>query len=390
MLSLATTVTGLLCLGTLIAAQSPTGNQTNTNTNTNTITGLPASLYVDNAPDHLRPYVIRQYATAQSTVLRGEVFRFYITGPSSNNAFTLVTVNAPQNAVLNVLPHIHERHFENFYNYKGRFQLWAQGEDNTTQETRVLTQGDFGAVVRNSTHTFQMMDPDSQMGGAIVPGGFEAVFFAIGKNRSSTTHTPYDPHFASETYPLGSSNSTMSGEQSFDVYNQPQFTPRRDALNGTAPANTTWHDGPNALAPFGQPYFIANGFGPKFINNETGYQIIQPLVTAEQSGDLNFTTSTISLSTTPENVTIPTWQIRETVALQVLEGMLWVQIAEYDVAVMTVGDVALVPGGVQFRYWTETWFAKMMVLCQGSNGVDSQLIARGGSYDAVVFPNEWV
>ncbi|PYH90903.1 quercetin 2,3-dioxygenase anaerobically complexed with the substrate kaempferol [Aspergillus ellipticus CBS 707.79] len=379
LLSLATALGGAL---TIRAPQNVTDTPSKS-------TLLPDSLYVDNAPNYLRPYVIRQYATAQATILRGEVFRFYITGPSSGNAFTLVVVNAPQNAVLNVLPHIHERHFECFYNYKGRFQLWAQGRDNITQETRVLTQGDFGAVVRNSTHTFQMMDPDSQMGGAIVPGGFEETFFAIGHNASFGTHTPYNPAFSNTTYDLTFSNGTMANEAPFDVYNQPRFQPRRDAINGTAPANRTWHTGPNSPAPFGIPYFIANGFGPKYLNNETGYQIIQPVVTLNQSGDLNFTSSTITISATPQNATVAHWLIQETVAIQVLEGHLWVHIAGFDAALLTCGDVALIPGGVGFRYWTDTYFTKFFSLNQGGNGVDTQLIRRGAEYHAVVFPDEF-
>ncbi|GKZ36487.1 hypothetical protein AbraIFM66950_007603 [Aspergillus brasiliensis] len=379
----------LTTLGALLSLGSLTSSQNTSVPSNNTSGVLPASLYVDNAPNYLRPYVIRQYATAQSTILRGEIFRFHITGASSGGAFTLSIVSAPQNTILNVLPHIHERHFENFYNYKGRFQLWAQGHDNMTQQTRVLTQGDFGAVVRNSTHTFQMMDPDTQMGGLIVPGGFERIFFAIGRNTSTSTHTPYDPSFAGETFSLASSNSSMNTEQTYDVYNQPSFNPRRDAINGTAPANTTWHDGPNQLGQFGQPYFVANGFGPKYINNETGYQIIQPLVGPTQSGDLNFTTSTITLSSVPPNITIPTWNIPDVVAFQVLEGNLWVQIANYDTAILSTGDVALIPGGIDFKYWTETYYTKIVSMNKGSNGVDQQLIARGGNYSSVMFPNTW-
>ncbi|PYI05096.1 quercetin 2,3-dioxygenase anaerobically complexed with the substrate kaempferol [Aspergillus sclerotiicarbonarius CBS 121057] len=340
------------------------------------IGGLLNLLYVDNAPDHLRPYVIRQYATAQSTMLPREIFRFYITGASSNNAFTLLTANAPGNPSWNVLPHIHERHFENFYCFKGRYQLWAQAQDNTTQQTRVLTQGDFGAVVRNSTHTFQTIDPDTQLGGMLVPGGFEELFLTIGNASHPSTHSPYDPAFVNQTYSLTATESDIGQQQAFDVYSQLRFQPRRDAINGTAPAGTTWHTGPNQLAEFGRPYFIANGFGPKFLNNESSYQVIQPLVSPTQAGDLNFTMSTITVSTTPPNVTVPTWNLNNIQAFQVLEGMLSIQIASYDVANLTTGD-------------SDPYFTKAMLMSQGYDGVDQQLISRGFPWDSAMFPNRW-
>jgi quercetin dioxygenase-like cupin family protein len=83
-----------------------------------------------------------------------------------------MSTNAPSSSALGVLPHIHQKHYENFFNFKGRFQLWAQ-KDSNEQQARLLTQGDYGSVPRNTTHTFQLLDPDSEMVGVIVPGGFE-------------------------------------------------------------------------------------------------------------------------------------------------------------------------------------------------------------------------
>lgn len=133
---------------------------------------LPASLFVDTPPSYLRPYVIPHYASAHAVTVGSQTYRFYVTGPSSNYAFTLMGTNAPYTTALGVLPHIHYHHYENFFTYKGRVQLWAQ-KDNATQQSRVLYPGDYGSVVRNTTHTFQILDPDTELVGAIVPGGFE-------------------------------------------------------------------------------------------------------------------------------------------------------------------------------------------------------------------------
>jgi quercetin dioxygenase-like cupin family protein len=126
------------------------------------------SLEVDDAPSYVRPYIMH----AQALTIGAQTYRFYVTGPSSGNAFTLLGTNAPTSASLGVLPHIHQRHYENFFNLKGRYQLWAQ-KGNATQQSRIIGPGDYGSVARNTTHTFRILEPDTEMIGAIAPGGFE-------------------------------------------------------------------------------------------------------------------------------------------------------------------------------------------------------------------------
>lgn len=129
-------------------------------------------LYLENAPSLPRPYVIPHYANSHAVTIGDQLYRFTVTGPSSDNAFTLMSTNSPSSSSLGVLPHVHQKHYENFFNFKGRFQLWAQ-KGAAEQQARLLTQGDYGSVVRNTTHTFQILDPDTEMVGVIVPGCFE-------------------------------------------------------------------------------------------------------------------------------------------------------------------------------------------------------------------------
>lgn len=133
---------------------------------------LNSSIWVDEVPTYVRPYAIQHYS-AGGCVVGQQIYRFPVTGPSSDNAFTLISTNAPGSDSLGVLPHIHEVHYENFFNFRGRFQLWTDKYGD--QETRVLTAGDYGAVPHNTTHTFQILDPDTEMVGVIQPGGFEYV-----------------------------------------------------------------------------------------------------------------------------------------------------------------------------------------------------------------------
>ncbi|KAL4863203.1 hypothetical protein BDV12DRAFT_177769 [Aspergillus spectabilis] len=352
-------------------------------------TSKPNSLFVDNAPDHLRPYIIRSYANAQAVNVGAQTYRFLVTGPSSNYAFTLMDTNAPNSNALGVLPHHHERHYENFYNSKGRFQLWAQ-KDNDTQQTRVLYPGDYGSVVPNTTHSFKILDPDTQMTGTIFPGGFEDLFFFLGTNYTGSTHTPYIPQVDNSTDAAGPPAELIATLESFDVFAELDFETRGDIeTNGAAPSGSVWHDGSNPLGEPEKPYFIANGWGPKSLNSQVGYHIVAPLVTPVQSGALNFTLSTITISQTPANVTVPTWRFEGASAFKVLEGQLSIKIADYPVAQLIGGDVAFVPAGVPVKYWSDAYFTKFLFPSAGVNGLDQQLIRRGKKYEFVTFPNTW-
>ncbi|PWY85507.1 quercetin 2,3-dioxygenase [Aspergillus eucalypticola CBS 122712] len=344
-------------------------------------------LYVSEAPSSPRPYILPHYENSHAVTIDSQLYRFTVTGPSSDYAFTLMSTNAPSSGSLGVLPHIHHTHYENFFNFKGRFQLWAQKGDGE-QEARLLTQGDYGSVPRNTTHTFQILDPDTEMVGVIVPGGFEDLFYALGTNYTSGTETPYVPGSgnSSSSSATGPDSSTISSLQQYDVYAQLDFTPRRDFVNGTAPSDSGWHAESDTLGAAGKPYFIANNYGPKYLNSQYGaYQIVQPLVTATQAQDTNYTLSTIIMSRQPSNATAPTWTAGPA-ALEVLEGSVQVQIGEYETARVEMGDVVFVPKGVTYKYWNEGAQAKVLYVSSGADGVDSQLIKGGRTWEDPVWP----
>lgn len=129
-----------------------------------------SSIWVTQVPTYVRPYAIPHYL-AQGCVVGQQIYRFPVTGPSSGYVFSLIQTNSPGSTALGVLPHLHEAHYENFFNFRGRFQLWTDKHDE--DNTRILLPGDLGAVPHNNTHTFQILDPDTEMAGVIQPGGFE-------------------------------------------------------------------------------------------------------------------------------------------------------------------------------------------------------------------------
>ncbi|KAJ5537747.1 hypothetical protein N7494_007226 [Penicillium frequentans] len=353
-------------------------------------TGLAQSLtlddlYLENAPTSPRPYVIPHYANSHAVTIGSQLYRFTVTGPSSDYAFTLMSTNSPSSSALGVLPHIHEKHYENFFSFKGRFQLWAQKDDDE-QQARLLTQGDYGSVSRNTTHTFQILDPDTEMVGVIVPGGFEDLFYYLGTNYTSGTDTPYVPQDSNSSSSSSTpSASVMATLETFDVYAQTDFEPRYDVVNGTAPTDSTWHTGSNELGSPGDPYFVANGYGPKYLSSKYGYQVIQPLVTSKQAQDTNYTLSTISLSRQTKN-SPPSYTLSGAAAFEVLEGVLSITIGDYPLATLNMGDVAFIPAGTEFTYYSTVAFTKVLYVSSGSDGVDARLIKGGKSWDFVTFP----
>lgn len=118
-----------------------------------------SSLWVSEVPTSPQPYAVRHYGIP-ATAVYGQIYRFPVTGPSSDYAFTLISTASPGSGALGVLPHTHLTHYENFFCLKGRLQLWtADAATFENEEARLLTPGDYGAVPHNTTHTFQVLDP---------------------------------------------------------------------------------------------------------------------------------------------------------------------------------------------------------------------------------------
>ncbi|KAG9565541.1 RmlC-like cupin, partial [Aureobasidium melanogenum] len=346
-----------------------------------------SSLYVENAPDHVRPYVIERYANAQAVAVGQQIYRFPVTGASSGGAFSILMTNSPASDALGVLPHIHRTHYENFFCSKGSFQLWTDKFGD--EEARVMLPGDYGAVPRNTTHTFQVLDPDTEMLGVIQPGGFEALFFAIADgNYTSSTSSPYVPSSSSGSTDAGagSSASMISALESFDVYAQLEFNPRRDLINGSAPANATWHTGKNTVPSNSvTPFYVAKNQGPMYLNSQHGYQIIAPFISSSAQGAGKFSEGTVTMSRKLSNTTIPSRYFVDHMAFEVLEGALKVQMQGEEVQLLQ-GDVVFVPGNTTFSYWSEVAFTKFLYVCAGSEGLDVELRKKAVEWEYPTWP----
>ncbi|KAH7193968.1 RmlC-like cupin domain-containing protein [Fusarium flagelliforme] len=341
-------------------------------------------LVVDRAPDTPRPYMLPK-GFGRAVSVGSQVYRLSVTGNASDGAFTLLQTNAPSSSELGVLPHIHKAHYENFYCTKGQFRLWAES-NSSAQQGRQLTPGDYGAVPHNTKHTFQVLDPDTQMTGVIHPGGFEELFIALGEDFSSKTGTPFVPAALNDSS-SGTDPNVITALESFDVFAQLDFEPRQDFLNGQAGGSSQWHNDSNTLAvDSNTPNFIAKNRGPKYLNNIGGtYQLIAPLATKDQTGS-NFTMGTVTLSHRLEGTRAINTKLRESVAFQLEEGKLSISIDGYEAMELIQGDVVFVPGNTSFTYYAMVPFTKFLYVSGGKDGFDQTLMEGAKTWDYATYP----
>ncbi|KAF2690820.1 RmlC-like cupin [Lentithecium fluviatile CBS 122367] len=352
-----------------------------------------SSLIVTTVPDYIRPYVVHAY-TLDGVRLGAQVYRFPVTGPSSGNAFTLISTASPSSTDLGVLPHAHLLHYENFYCLRGRYALWTS-KDNLTNG-RILTPGDYGAVPHNTTHTFQLLDPFTEMVGVIQPGGFEDLFYFLASaNYSSTTYAPFPQgNFTSP----GGDAETIAKLEAFDVHARLTFSPPFDfgtnaaVVEGNSENETTiWHDGENELAADSEtPFYIAKGYGPKYLatlgSSNTSYAIVEPFITATQSSG-NFTEGTITLSQIPAGAEPESYVFSGHTALEVVDGLVGVSVGGFEeMTVLAVGDVVFVPSGRKWSFWGEAAYSKVLYVGQGEEGLASRLVGGATRWESVVWP----
>lgn len=211
------------------------------------------------------------------------------------------------------------------------------------------------------------------------------LFYALAStNYSSSTLSPYDPTSNATSSPSVAVLETLT---SYDVYAELTYSPRRDAVNGMAPANTTWHTGTNDLATDAYtPYFVAKDYGPQYLNSNSsyGYQVIQPLVTPTQSAG-NFTLSTITIDRVSANSTVKTLSYPGHAAFEILEGQLTVQMEGETLNLLT-GDVVFIPGNTAYKYYSTVAYTKFLHVGAGANTLDTALIASGESWVSPVWP----
>ncbi|KAK0748996.1 RmlC-like cupin domain-containing protein [Schizothecium vesticola] len=318
-----------------------------------TYTTNAATLWVPATPQAPQPYALKK---GLGIPLPGGN-TFPVTGNSSGGAFCILNTHAAGSGSGGIFPHVHKNTYETFYTVKGRVQLWGQNLDHflantSVQQTRILHAGDIGAIPRSTIHTFRLLEPDTQLTGVLVPGGFEEFFFHMDHLAPAPGTLP------------GAGGFDVTGLAAWDVYPQLDFVPRRDIVNGKAgPGN--WYDGPNPL-PRGVegPVWVAKDYGSKFLVEGDGrYQI-----------------------SVPGGRKAPRLISAVATAFMVEEGQLEVVVEGYDAASLIDGDVVFVPGNVSFSYAATAEFTKLMYVTGGGQGMDQVLMEKGRAWDSAFYP----
>ena len=336
------------------------------------------SLWVATTPQSPIPYALKK----GNGVQLGDN-TFPVTGNSSGGEFCIMNTNdagIPLGSVLGLLfPYVHKKTYENFYASKGRVQLWGQNlasylGNTSTQQTRTLSQGDFGGIPPGTIHTFILLEPDTELTGVLVPGGFEEFFFNMSMGGGDNSTLP------------GSGGFNTAGLAKWDVFPQMDFIPRRDVVDGReVNGSGHWYDGPNSLpADESAPIWVAKNYGPKYLTTDGGrYHIVAPLVTGLQTNN-TFSQGTITLSQFSGTPPIVNYTVATAFLLQ--EGELEVTVAGYSPVRLIDGDVLFVPANVSFSYNATADFTKFMYVTGGGNGLDAGLIAKGKTWNSAFYP----
>lgn len=350
------------------------------------------SLTVDRAPDFVRPYLLPRFHGHAIQLTKTQTITFSITANSSGGAFSLVQHNGKVTNWLNARPHTHKDTHEHFYCSRGRVELWTmKNGTGGHHEARVASFGDYGNVPPGTIHTFQLIDPDTQLTHAFHPGGFEKLFdFVTQGEHSSDVHAPYIPDPIDEQ-PFGPMTPNLTETfAKLDLFAVPEdeFNPRRDFVNGTASDKAlNWHNGTNELPTDPtEPYFIANNYGPKFLNSDNGYKVIQPIATVDNSHTKNFTMGTITLSPKSANETASEVTLTNHLGIQMDDGQLVLTVKGYKTAHMLQGDVAFIPAGTPFSYYATVPLTRFLYLNAGPEGLEYELLKSSVSWGFPSYP----
>lgn len=329
-------------------------------------------LRFDIAPSTPVPYIISDL-DGEAFQLAADVFRLLATNQSTAGAFSVLGTNGRQNVATPV--HHHTVVDETFFCTKGRINMWVD------HELRILGPHDFASVPKGHNHSYQFLEPDTQMVGFSFPGGFEALIANISTPyASSPINAPFPPDtplsFPVERY--------LHVARTFDVYLAPQARLATNVVNGSS-AGGVWHNGNNSIPSLPNvPYYIASGWGPKYLDRASGQVIMTLANSFSTKGD--FTISIIAMRKIITDEAIVTHRLQDSVAMMVLEGELEIQLGVNHDKLGT-GDLVFIPKNTSFSYWSHKNWVKVLVGGNGNRGLDTALLANSVPWDYAVFPN---
>jgi quercetin 2,3-dioxygenase len=307
---------------------------------------------VTTLPGEPVPYVI-EAGSGRAHVLLGEVGRALVGAEESGGAMSVMALDGPR-APRPIPLHYHDHEYDLFYCLRGAIQVWAD------EESRVLYPGDFGYVPPGAVHAYQLRGHYSTFVGPVVPGGWDRFFDMTGEP------------FESAAFPRGPAGPPpfekfARAEVEFKMKYRPDLPyaeARVDAADDTLPGGQA-------------PYFLRSGEGAR---HELAGLLQTLLVGSEQSrGALTMTTVEM-----PKGPGLPLHAHERTYeSLMVLEGRLRLTLdgAEH---VLTRGDTASVPAGVEHAYSGDGHYTKVLTM-SAPGGLERLIPAVGQPTEEHIF-----
>lgn len=338
------------------------------------------NLTVYEEPKHVRPYVI-PYLQGYAVQAFGYVLRFPVTNVSTAGAISLLTLHGKKERSVPV--HIHTRYHETFFVAKGAINMYINNQ------TRRMGPLDFGSVPPNTNHAFELLEPDTEVLGAVTPGGF-SFYQQVGELYKPTPLAPWpvDP------LPPPTTERILNATGLRFDYNPTNYSLVHNLTNGTSDLTQPWHNGPNSLSGGLTPYHIAGGWGPKYLNRGLGQVIHLYMTGAESNGAM--TVATLTMRAARGNETSREWCSHTSAQLfRPLEGQLYIRMQGQTVALGT-GDLAVVPAGTHFSIWSEVAFTKVYHVAAAlpgappttqTFGLMHDLLAESEPWDFAIFPD---
>jgi len=330
------------------------------------ITHCLGGLVVETAPTTPQPYVLPNLK-GSAVDFGGLIIRTLVSNTTSSGGLSLLSVNSGPGA-LNLI-HYHKE-FEAFYTLKGSVQVF-----HNTNQGRELQANDFALLPPGNNHTYRADDLDFQLTLCMAPGGIDGFFAAAGDPYKSSA--PFNPEDNSQL----NVSKVLGLMPQYNIVPEPFNSINMDWTNGTtADGLDTWHVAdqtfPNDTTT---PYFISSNRGPKYLQRKAG-QIIAQLASAKQtSNNLSVATIAIKAGAKPGKISFGVDQ-----AFQVTEGQLHLEINGETVQLI-FGDLAFIPKGTHFRFWSTVGFTKFINWSVGSGLADS-LINGAESWEYGVWP----
>ncbi|EHY57766.1 hypothetical protein HRR83_005323 [Exophiala dermatitidis] len=324
------------------------------------------SLIVDVAPDAPRPYVLPNLK-GEAVDFGGLIIRTLVSNSTSAGALSVLGANAGP-LPLSII-HSHKQ-VETFYTLKGSVQVF-----HNANQGRELRADDFALLAAGSNHTYRFNELDFQLSLVLAPGGVEGLFNTIGNSyRSSAPFNPEDKMQLNVT-------NVLELFPRYGITPALHNTINLDWTNGTTHDGlSTWHVTDQTLPDDAHtPYFVSSNRGPKYLQRNSG-QVVQMLASGKQT-DNKLTVATVAMKpgTQPSPVHFDVHQ-----ALQVTEGQLHLEINN-EAVTLIFGDLAFIPKGTSFSYWSTVGFTKFVTWSAGAGLADS-LVKGAKKWDHAVWP----